>query len=53
MEAFRVSETEKGHMMGHSIKKIRGRPVYGDDVTLEKRHEIAQQLSLPVPDHLA
>lgn len=53
MEAYRVSETQRGRMMGHSIKKIRGRPVYGDDVSLEERHKIAKKLSLPVPDHLA
>lgn len=53
MEAYRVSETQRGQMMGHSIKKIRGRPVYGDDVSLEERHKIAKKLSLPVPDHLA
>jgi hypothetical protein len=42
-----------GEMMGHSVKAIRGRPVYGDAMDLAQRHELAQSVMLPVPDHLS
>ena len=41
-----------GEMMGHSVKVIRGRPVYGDAMALQKKHELAQSVMLPVPEHL-
>lgn len=52
MDEIRISETEKGHMMGHSIKKIRGRPVYGDDISLERKAHLARKLALKAPGHL-
>ncbi|TCS63176.1 hypothetical protein EDD52_1077 [Primorskyibacter sedentarius] len=42
-----------GEMMGHSVKVIRGRPVYGDAMDLAERQELAQRVMLPVPDHFA
>ena len=42
-----------GEMMGHSVKVIRGRPVYGDAMDLARKQELAQGVMLKVPDHLA
>jgi hypothetical protein len=41
-----------GEMMGHSVKAIRGRPVYGDAMALLQKHELAQSVMLKVPEHL-
>lgn len=41
-----------GEMMGHSVKVIRGRPVYGDAMALRQKHELAQSVMLEVPVHL-
>ncbi|MBC58126.1 MAG: hypothetical protein CL814_14500 [Confluentimicrobium sp.] len=51
-----LAETKRmdvsGEMMGHSVKQIRNRPVYGDATPLEKRHALARKVMLPVPAHL-
>jgi hypothetical protein len=41
-----------GEMMGHSVKIIRGRPVYGDAMDLARKQELAQSVMLKVPEHL-
>ena len=41
-----------GEMMGHSVKVIRGRPVYGDAMDLVQKQELAQSVMLKVPKHL-
>jgi len=41
-----------GEMMGHSVKVIRGRPVYGDAMDLARKQELAQSVMLKVPEHL-
>jgi hypothetical protein len=41
-----------GEMMGHSVKVIRGRPVYGDSMDLLQKQELAQSVMLKVPEHL-
>ncbi len=41
-----------GEMVGHSVKVIRGRPVYGDAMALQRKHALAQSVMLPVPEHL-
>lgn len=43
---------QSGEMMGHSVRKIRQRPVYGDAMPLVQRHALASRIMLPVPDHL-
>ena len=52
-----LAETKRmdvsGEMMGHSVKVIRGRPVYGHAMGLARRRELAQSVMLPVPMHLA
>lgn len=51
-----LAETKRmdvsGEMMGHSVKQIRNRPVYGDATPLQKRQALAKKVMLPVPDHL-
>ena len=51
-----LAETKRmdvsGEMMGHSVKQIRNRPVYGDATPLEKRHALAKKVMLSVPRHL-
>lgn len=51
-----LSETKRmdisGEMMGHSVKQIRNRPVYGDETPLQTRHTLARKVMLPVPEHL-
>lgn len=42
-----------GEMMGHSVKQIRQRPVYGDATPLERRAALARQVMLAVPEGLA
>lgn len=44
---------DRGELMGHSLKARRGREVYGDAMTLGERQRIAEEIMLPVPDHLA
>lgn len=51
-----LAETKRmdvsGEMMGHSVKQIRNRPVYGDATPLEKRLALVQKVMLTMPDHL-
>ena len=51
-----LAETKRmdvsGEMMGHSVKVIRGRPVYGDAMDLAKRQELVQSVMLDMPEHL-
>lgn len=44
---------DRGELMGHSLKRRRGREVYGDGMSLADRLRIAQKIMLPVPAHLA
>ncbi len=48
-----LAETKRmdvsGEMMGHSVKVIRGRPVYGDAMDLAQRQELAMNVMLPMP----
>ena len=44
---------DRGELMGHSLKGRRGREVYGDSMALATRQRIAQEIMLPVPEHLA
>jgi hypothetical protein len=41
-----------GEMMGHSVKLIRGRPVYGDAMDLARKQELVKSVMLKVPEHL-
>lgn len=44
-----VSNEDRGYMMGHSMKKIRGREVYGDETSLKIRALFAEMISFPTP----
>lgn len=46
MKAAGFDNEDRGYMMGHSIKRIRGREVYGDDMSLARKLEIAEQIKL-------
>lgn len=52
-----LAETKRmdvsGEMMGHSVKQIRNRPVYGDATPLAKRHALARKVMLRLPEHLS
>jgi len=56
-ESRLLAETKRmdisGEMMGHSVKQIRNRPVYGDAMGLAQRKGLAQSVMLSVPAHLA
>jgi hypothetical protein len=43
---------DRGEIMGHSVKEIRGREVYGDDIELQMRRNVVSKIALPVPEHL-
>jgi hypothetical protein len=55
-ESRLLAETNRmdisGEMMGHSVKQIRKRAVYGDAMGLQDRHALASRVMLPVPVHL-
>ncbi|WP_322893754.1 MULTISPECIES: hypothetical protein [unclassified Yoonia] len=44
---------DRGELMGHSLKRRRGREVYGDSMSLADRLLIAKKVMLPVPAHLS
>ncbi|MBQ2259902.1 MAG: hypothetical protein II336_00870 [Loktanella sp.] len=44
---------DRGELMGHSLKRLRGREIYGDSMPLPDRLLIAQKVMLPVPAHLS
>ena len=40
-----VSNEDRGELMGHSIERIRGREVYGDRMSLERRAELHRKIA--------
>lgn len=42
---------DRRELMGHSVGSVRGREVYGDDMTLDRKLEVGLQIALPVPEH--
>lgn len=52
MKKAGYANDDRGELMGHSRKRTRGREAYGDIMSLEERLAIAQEISLPAPDHL-
>ena len=42
----------RGVMMGHSVKAILERAVYGDEMPLPEKLKLAMKVVLDVPDHL-
>lgn len=47
-----ISQEDRGEMMGHSVRAIRDREVYGDEMPLEEKLRLAKLVALPVPTHL-
>ena len=52
LKAAGVPMDDRGEIMGHSVKEVRGREVYGDDLELQMRRNVVAKIALPVPDHL-
>ena len=52
LKAAGVPMDDRGEIMGHSVKEVRGREVYGDDLGLQTRWNVVAKIALPVPDHL-
>ena len=50
--AARLLSDERAEMMGHSVRAARNREHYGNDMTLARKLEIAQQVMLEEPEHL-
>ena len=48
-----VDTDDRGEILGHSVGARRGREVYGDAMSLERRRDIVASIAFPVPDHLA
>ncbi|MCB5200526.1 hypothetical protein LGQ03_14890 [Loktanella sp. TSTF-M6] len=53
LKAAQVPMDDRGEIMGHSVKEVRGREVYGDEMALQMRRDVVARIALPVPDHLA
>jgi integrase len=49
MIAAGISNEERAQMMGHSIGQVRGREVYGNELTLEIKALIAEMIAIPTP----
>jgi len=41
-----VPSDERGELMGHSVKRLRGRERYGDEMTLEEKRAIHERIAL-------
>ena len=50
--AIRLHTDERAEMMGHSVREAPKREVYGNEMSLERKLEIAEQIMLPAPAHL-
>lgn len=46
MKAIGLENEDRGTLMGHSRKRIRGREVYGDDLNLEMRYTVAMLIGV-------
>lgn len=53
MKKVVIPSDDRGEMMGHSVKSIRGRELYGDELELLEKLKVANRIVLPVvPPHL-
>jgi integrase len=48
LKAAGVDTDDRGELMGHSVKRIRGREHYGDSLSLEQRAQLMSRITLPV-----
>jgi len=53
LKAAGLHTDDRGELMGHSVKALRGREHYGDEMDLERRQALAASIAFPVPEHLA
>ncbi|MCR9108628.1 hypothetical protein [Marivita sp. XM-24bin2] len=53
LKAARIPSDDRGEMMGHSVASARNRELYGDQMPLDKKLELAMSVALKVPEHLA
>lgn len=53
LKAAGIASDDRGEMMGHSVASARNREIYGDQMPLERKLELAMSVVLPVPQHLA
>ncbi len=53
LKAAGLHTDDRGELMGHSVKALRGREHYGDEMDLERRQALAASIAFTVPDHLA
>jgi hypothetical protein len=51
MKKVVIPSDDRGEMMGHSVKSIRGRELYGDELELLEKLKVANRIVLPVPPH--
>ncbi|GGL82290.1 DUF6538 domain-containing protein [Pseudooceanicola nanhaiensis] len=47
MRRLNIDNEERGQLMGHSLKRIRGREVYGDETELKLRALFAEMIAFP------
>nr|WP_321455425.1 DUF6538 domain-containing protein [uncultured Cohaesibacter sp.] len=52
LKKVQLPNDDRGELMGHSVKAIRDRELYGDDMTLEDKLALHNLIVLPVPKHL-
>ena len=49
LKAADVPGDDRGEMMGHSVASTRNREVYGDEMPLARKLELAERVAFPVP----
>ncbi|WP_319496049.1 hypothetical protein [uncultured Cohaesibacter sp.] len=52
LKKVQLPNDDRGELMGHSVKAIRDRELYGDDMTLEEKLALHNLIVLAVPKHL-
>ncbi|WP_114011616.1 DUF6538 domain-containing protein [Cohaesibacter intestini] len=52
LKKVQLPNDDRGELMGHSVKSIRDRELYGDDMTLADKLALHNLIVLPVPKHL-
>ncbi|KKL68398.1 hypothetical protein LCGC14_2125410, partial [marine sediment metagenome] len=53
LKAALVPSDDRGEMMGHSVASARNRELYGNEMPLARKLELAHTVVLQVPCHLA
>jgi hypothetical protein len=53
LKAAGIASDDRGEMMGHSVASARNRELYGDEMPLARKLELALAIALEVPCHLA